>query len=277
MTHDHKLPTPKQVQANQEKDAERLRQQQMPSTPPATKTAETLPATIAPTAVTVPDVDTAVAMFQNEDGGQIGRPMSFNGKDGKFILRDTGEEADIESVYVALIYLLVIGYIKFDGPGQPATRAGVTRPYDKEVRPPRKVGAGEVDSYGDNDPALWPISPLTKKAEDPWSPFSVLILQQTGSDELFAFETRTRTGRRAVASLCTRYDRTLKLSPGTDLLIKLKPSGYTDKVYGWIHTPSFTVVGRKPRDGEIMPPKPPLGDDMNDAIPDFSKEEGLPR
>jgi hypothetical protein len=282
MAHDHKPPTPKQILANQQKDAERLRQQQAAPAHPITQTpimTAAGPATVLSITeegkkevlARMAALTDAVAAFQSEDGGQAGRPMDFDGKNGVFRLRDTNEDADTDAIYIALIDQLIIGQIKFNGPGVPATRAGVARPYLGEVRPPRKVGAGEVDVYGDNDPSLWPISPLSKKQDDPWTPFSVLILQQAESDELFAFETRSKTGRQAVASLCTRFDRTQRLSPGMDLLVKLQPSGYQDKQYGYVHKPSFVVCGRKPRDGEIVPsttpPKPPLKDEMSDDIP----------
>jgi hypothetical protein len=86
--------TPKQVLADQQKDADRLRQPQVPPAQSTAKTAETLPATVTATVLTASDVDTAVALFQNEDGGQIGRPMDFNCKEGEFRLRDIDERSD---------------------------------------------------------------------------------------------------------------------------------------------------------------------------------------
>jgi hypothetical protein len=254
--------TPEQIKAEQHQQAESDHQRQLAARPAlAQPNAAKLPATTnTGTAVAAADQRTPVQKFQDDDApaGIVGRPIKFDGKVGEFSTPDDQEPVPEDVDFVALCDQTAIGYVRFNGEGNPPDRILVL-PYDGQLRPPR-------DTLGDMDPTTWPIG-LSGRPEDPWQLFSYLVLQRADTAEYFTFNTTSITGRAAVATLCRHYDRLQKTHPDMYPIVRCKPGGYQSQKFGWVHKPIFAVVGRHPKDAAAMPVDSSLAADLNDEIP----------
>jgi hypothetical protein len=245
-----KPPTPQQILAEQKRltDTDAKRQAQATGNLPVM--AERKPPA-------VPDNRTAHEAYLDEiaPASIVGRMVKFS-KDGKFITADDDEPISEESDFIALCDQTLIGYIKFNGEGQPPSKEmGLL--YDGYIMPRR-------ENLGDNDQAQWEIG-LDGKPADPWQHHVYVVLQNVGSSELFTFVTSSRTGRRAVGNLLRHYDRMSKTHPGHYPLIRLKVGGFQhrDDRVGWVPTPVLAVIGRVPGENAAKPPPA----DFNDEIP----------
>jgi hypothetical protein len=260
--------TPEQINAEQQRQAERDRQRQLaarPATaqpsaanPPAT--ARTDAALKASTALTAPDQRTPVQKFQDEDApsGIEGRPAGFDGKEGEFSTRDDQERIGEDVDFIAHCDRTTIGYVQFHGEGQSPDRISV-KPYEGGILPAR-------ETLGQMDQTEWQIG-RDNKPEDPWQRFSYLVLQRVDTGEYLTFNTTSKTGRAAVATLCRHYDRLQKTHPDMDPVVRCKPGGYQDRRYGWVPVPVFVVVGRHPKDAAATPVDSSPAADMQDEIP----------
>jgi hypothetical protein len=76
----------------------------------------------------------------------------------------------------------------------------------------------------------------------------------------------SKTGRRAVGNLLKHYDRLQVTTPGSYPVVRLKPGGYQDSRYGWVHVPNFVVVGVS-AGHTVAIPDTSLEGQMNDKIP----------
>jgi hypothetical protein len=123
----------------------------------------------------------------------------------------------------------------------------------------------ERDDLPDNDKTQWPTD-MSGEPDDPWKKQMNVVLQHADTRELFTFSTMTKTGRRAVDNLLRHYNRMLRTHPDELPVVRLKPGGYQDKRYGWVATPTFTVVGRAPRDSAAKPDTS-LKAELDDEIP----------
>jgi hypothetical protein len=212
------------------------------------------------TAVAVPDNQSAATAYLNEiaPSSVVGERIDFN-KNGKFVRADTDEEISEETDFVVLADQTMVGWIKFNGPGNPPDQI-MGALYDGFVMPRRA-------DLGDNDEAAWPEG-LSGRPDDPWKHQIYLVLQQAGTTELFTFVTRSVTGRRSVGNLLKHYDRMCRVNPGEYPVVRLKTGGFQhrDERVGWVATPAFAVVGRAPRDS-VAQPGTSAGGDMDDVIP----------
>jgi hypothetical protein len=59
----------------------------------------------------------------------------------------------------------------------------------------------------------------------------------------------------------------LRTDPDSYPVVRLKPSGYEHKKFGWVDTPSFAIAGRTPKTSTAIPDTS-VEADMNDAIPE---------
>ena len=245
-----KLPTPQEIKAEQQRLAEQDRQAVQAQ----------LPVTAPRTAVATPDTRTAIQQYQDEDGTSMmpGRPIRFDGKDGRFYFADVGDGANsvADTIdWIALVDQTVIGRIKFNGAGeQPEVMQGPV--YDGYKRPPR-------DTLPDRDETQWPL--YDGEREDPWKDQSCLVLQRGDTGELACFSTLSKTGRNAVAALTKHYDRLQKTHPYMYPVVRCKLGGYQGKK-GWVHVPVLAVVGRHLKDSAAKPDSSPAAD-FDDAVP----------
>jgi hypothetical protein len=187
----------------------------------------------------------------------VGRMIKFS-KDGRFVTHDDGEPIAEDAEFVALCDQTLVGWIKFNGDGEPPDRImGLL--YDGFQMPPR-------ESLGDLDQSKWPIG-LDNMPADPLQHQMYLVLQNVTTMEMSTFVTSSKTGRRAVGNLLKHYNRTKKTHPDDVPVVRLRVGGFPhpDERIGWVNTPVFVVVGRRSRDSSAVPDTSP-GSDMNDKI-----------
>ena len=211
------------------------------------------------TAVAVPDQRDSVQQYLDEvaPAAIVGRMVKFS-KEGQFVTHDDGEAIPEDAEFAALCDQTLVGLIKFNGPGEPPDRImGLL--YDGFELPRR-------ESLGDLDQSKWPIG-LDNLPQDPWQHQMYLVLQNVTTMEMFTFVTSSKTGRRAVGNLLRHYNRTKKTHPDDVPVVRLRVGGFdhSDERVGWVKTPNFVVVGRRPRDSSAVPDTSP-GGDMNDKI-----------
>lgn len=209
----------------------------------------------------LPDTRTSVQAYLDEvaPASIVGRMLKFT-KDGTFVTADDAEQISDEIEFAALCDQTLIGWIRFNGQGEPPERhMGLL--YDSFVMPAR-------ETLGHDDPSSWEIG-LSGQPQDPWQHHVYLVLQNVGTQELFTFVTSSQTGRRAIGNLLRHYDRVRKTDAGFYPLVRLKTGGFQhrDERIGWVPTPVFAVVGRLPRADAVQPEAGASSTDLNDEIP----------
>jgi hypothetical protein len=264
--------TPEEIIQLQKEDAARQRQQQagrpsrQANVPPAA--ADVAPSISVPVKVTpaVPatgaiDTRTPHQRYLDEVAPTsiVGRLIKFN-KDGVFVTNDDEQSVDVTADFYALCGELQIGYVRYGREESDETQRVAGLLYDGFVLPPR-------ESLDELDEREWPPG-LNELPEDPWKHFQNLVLERVDTKEMFTFSTTSKTGRRAVGSLCKHYDRLQLAHPGDVPIVRLRPGGFNhkDPRIGWVPTPTFCVVGHAPRNSAATPDTSP-GGDMNDEIP----------
>jgi hypothetical protein len=264
--------TTAQALAQQKADAERERQQKAPvkssqavldrfaAKPNGQQQQEVVPA--AKQTVALPDTRTEHQKYLDEIAPSTiaGRPIKFDGKSGAFVFEDTDEVIGPDTDFIALCDETLVGWIRFhrDGETPPDRIQGLL--CDGFVMPPDT-------ELPDNDPATWGIG-LSGLPESPWQHQMNLVLQTPGTHELATFRTTSKTGRRAVGNLLKHYDRMRKKDDDHYPVTRLKIGGYNhrDTRVGWVHTPTFAVVGKAPKVSAAIPDTSTKGD-MSDEIP----------
>jgi hypothetical protein len=192
----------------------------------------------------------------------VGAMIKFT-KDGNFVRQDTEEAIDENEDFLALCDQTLVGWLKFNGPGEsPDRHMGLL--YDGFEMPRR-------EQLGDFDMAKWEAG-LDGQPQDPWTHQMYLVLQHGSSKELFTFVTSSKTGRRAVANLLRSYDRLRKTKPNTVPVVRLKSGGFNhkDTRIGWVSTPTFVVMTAAPED-EAAAPDTSIRGILNDDLPDNMK------
>jgi len=189
-------------------------------------------------------------------------PASIAGKMLKFTKEGEYQVVEDESTigedvqFIALVPETLIGWIKFNGPGNPPSREmGLL--YDGYQMPSR-------ESLGDTDEASWEMG-LDGRPADPWVHTLYLVLQRVDNSELFTFVAMSKTSRRAVGVLLRHYDRMQRTHSGYLPLVNLKVGGYQhrDTRVGWVKTPVIAAVGQIAGENAVKPPPA----DMNDELP----------
>jgi hypothetical protein len=187
-----------------------------------------------------------------------GQMVKFS-KDGKFVVSETDEEIGPDEDFVALCDETLTGWIRFNGEGEQPTRAqGLL--YNGFIMPSRA-------SLGDLDERQWAAG-LSGAPEDPWHHQICLVLQSPRTQALYTFVTMNVTGRNGVGKLLNHFNRLRRNDPNSYPVVRLKPSGYMSKKkgVGWVHTPSFQIIGRAPKNSAVVPDTHPAAD-MGDQIP----------
>ena len=210
-------------------------------------TATSVPAPKASTAVAVPDNRSYRERYLDDvaPASIVGRMIKFS-KEGTFVTHDDGAEIDENAEFTVLADETLIGWIKFNGDGEPPSREmGLL--YDGFSMPAR-------ESLGDLDTAQWELG-LDGQPADPWQHHQYLVLQHTGTAELFTFVTSSKTGRRAVGNLLRHFDRMRKTHPDELPVVRLRTGGFQhrDDRVGFVNTPVFVVCGRQSRDSVAKP------------------------
>ena len=236
----------KQADANARANA-RIAAAEEAKKPVADATPASVPAVRAAAAVTVSDNRPYRDRYLDEvaPASVVGRMIKFS-KDGKFITSDDDQEVPETAEYIALCNETLVGWVKFNGVGEPPDRVmGLL--YDGFVMPPR-------ESLGDLDISEWGEG-LDGKPADPWQHHQCLVLQDATTREMFTFVTSSQTGRRAVGNLLRHFNRTQKAHPDELPVVRLRAGGFQhkDSRVGWVSTPEFRVCARTSRDSAAKP------------------------
>jgi len=253
-------PTPAEIQAwqRQQADAAREAKAKLAANNTAAAPAATVPALKASTAVAAVDNRNAVQAYLDDvaPASIVGRMIKFD-TNGKFVTPDDDAQVEEGAEFVALADQTLVGWIRFNEGEAPTRHMGLL--YDGFRMPLR-------NSLGDTDESQWATG-LSGQPDDPWKHQIYLVLQHTGTTELFTFVTSSATGRRAAGNLLRHYDRMLRTNPGELPVVRLKTGGFQhrDDRVGFVPTPVFAVVGRAPRDSVAKPDTSPSSD-LNDAI-----------
>jgi hypothetical protein len=158
-------PTPQQVQDELDRVLE------------ADKQRAAVPAVVAPGQL--PAAPWSHENYLNELAPQTiaGRMIKFT-KDGTFTVPDDESTIGEDVLFIANVPETLIGWIKFNGPGNPPDRhMGLL--YDGYRMPSR-------EELGDLDEASWETG-LDGRPADPWTHAVYLVLQRTDTNELFTF------------------------------------------------------------------------------------------
>jgi hypothetical protein len=261
-----------QVLAEQQRDAERVRQQRAAQSsgvthvPPATAAAPAKPATAVvpvarPALPAVPDNRSPLDRYLDDIAPTsiVGRLVGFDGKDKQFIYRDDGTPITDDVDFIVMDDQVQVSWVKFQGKGEPPVRVGGLLS-EGFVLPER-------DTLGDDDASAWETG-LDGKPQDPWVHQISVVMQRGDNGELVTFVTGTATGRRAIGNLLKHARRMNKTHPDMYALVRFKLGGFNhrDERVGWVVVPVFAVVGRHPKDDAAKPDSSPQAD-MDDSIP----------
>jgi hypothetical protein len=188
----HKARTPEAIIAEQEEQARKETA--------VRKAAAAVPATVtaAPPAPLTIDDRTAAEIYADEvcQTSIVGQLVRFDGKIGKYTIVETGEDVTNRE-FIAIMTECLCGYIRFHGEGQPPSRVQ-GQPFKGWLRPKR-------DTLGDDDPNAWPVSPLSKKPEDPWKSQINIVLVDPKTHAFYTFATVSKTGLAGAGALMQHY------------------------------------------------------------------------
>jgi hypothetical protein len=247
--------TAEQVVADQKEQAAKEKAQRVAAAATAAVTAKSNGGAVA-----VADTRSPIDQYLDEvaPASIVGRMIKFS-KDGEFVTHDDGETVGEDGDFTALCDQTLVGWIKFNGEGEPPTRhMGLL--YDGFAMPPRAT-------LGDDDPTTWEVG-LDDKPADPWQHHMYVVLQRGDTGELYTYVTSSITGRRAVGNLLRHYNRLQKTHPDQYPVIRLKVGGFQhrDERVGWVKVPVLAVVGRAQKDSAAKPDSSAAAD-MSDEIP----------
>jgi hypothetical protein len=213
----------------------------------------------APVAAQVPAVRQSTAVARKERNEEYRQryfteisPVSIAGrriqwsKDATYVTSDDGEELPESAEYVFLGDQTLIGWIKFQGQGQPPLQeSGLL--YEGFTMPAR-------EDLDEQDETKWELG-LNGQPADPWKHQIGLVFQDTATQELYTFVTMSPTGRKACGDLLRHFDRMQRLTPGELPIVRLASGGFNhkDARVGFVKTPRFIVCGRTSRDSAAKP------------------------
>jgi hypothetical protein len=213
---------------------------------------------VANTQTNVPAIPSnAVDTYLNEHcGGGSGVLFKF-AKDQRFRRVDDGEEIPLGTQFT-VVYDQMVGWIKFNGKGEPPERK-MGALFQGFLPPPR-------EELGDDDQSLWEVG-LSGKAADPWQQ-QILLPLQAEDGELFIFGTTSITGRRAVGRVIDECRKMLRREPNDYPVIKLALSSFQhrEERIGRVTVPAFVRVGKTPKTG-MAAIDTSIAADMNDEVP----------
>jgi hypothetical protein len=190
----------------------------------------------------------------------VGAMIKFDPKEGLYLRQDTEEAIDGSRQFFALCHDVLVGRMRFNGPGMAPDRAmGLF--YSDWVEPAR-------ETLGDLDQTKWQIG-LDGLPSDPWTQQMYLPLADLETKELFTLVTSSKSGRRAVGNLLRSYDRLRQAKPGHVPIVCLRKGGFqhSDSRIGWVTVPTLVVMGSAEQDGSIMPDARAEADPFDQELP----------
>ena len=197
------------------------------------------------------------AYLNEHAGGTTGILFKF-AKDGKFRKTSDDEEVPEGKEFVAIYDQIQVGWIKFNGRGNPPDRR-MGALFDGFAPPLR-------EELGDTDEALWERN-LSGQPDDPWKSQILLPLQSVETLELYIFGTTSLTGRKAVGNLINHCTRMSRQQPDDYPIVRLATGGFQhrDERVGWVKTPAFPIIGKSPKSGAAKIDTS-VAADLNDTV-----------
>jgi hypothetical protein len=261
-------PTPEEITAQQRIDAARLKQQKT-DTARAAQQQKAAPARAVavkpaapPPAPAAVDNRTPQEKYLDEiaPASFPGQLIKYDGKQGVFVLTSDGEPIDTDRDFVVLADETLIGFIRFSGEENVPPERVQGLLYSGFVMPDRAT-------LSDPDEAEWPIG-LSGAPTDPWLHQIALVLEDRRTADVFTFATTSETGRRACGNLLKHFERLKRNHPDDYPLVRLKSGGFNSKKpgVGWVHVPTFSVIGRAPKASAAVPDGS-VAADLDDEIP----------
>jgi hypothetical protein len=234
--------TPAQVLEQQQADAERDPQANVPST----------------TAITVPTVpagdgwdDAAGEAHERVVRGTLLKFADWNWTIGK-------EAAPIEKGTRLVAVGTAAGWVPWQGgkPGKPLMR-------EPGKRMPEREDLGNLDE------AQWEVGPDGKTKKDPWANTRFVYLVDPKTAEAFTFSTSSWGGREAVTNLGDAIARFRSVYPDAVPIVSLEAAPMQTR-FGRKSKPIFKIVGWKSAGGATMEmkelPAPTLAEELDDEI-----------
>jgi hypothetical protein len=227
-------PSPQQIQAQQQADAERNR-----ATPTMTAVPPAAPgwASAPPATVPAAPVVSSPEVLQQRAAAWGSTPLTladFHGNDGIFRLVQDGTQIPDGSRFIAAWTETRKGFCNFSDDS-----------YRQEM-----VGIGEDraevqrEDLGDTDPEQWPVG-MDGQKRDPWQPQYVLPLQRFGEGmELIGFVARNGVSIAAVEGLIGRCRFHPRARQGFFPLIQLGVGHYNNRRFGGVRPKPLLTICR---------------------------------
>lgn len=177
--------------------------------------------------------------------GSPGEIIRFS-KEAQFKLASDDEAVLPEGTKLVCVYdQTQHGWIRFNGEKQEPTRH-MGPMFGGYVPVPRS-------ELGDDDRGLWEDG-LDGQPKDPWNAQVLLPLQDPETGRLYVFQTMSKTGLRAVATLISTCKQMAKRDPDSYPIIELKVSSYKhkDPRVGLVKKPDFKLVGKVAKNGATL-------------------------
>src|SRR5262245_17723655 len=175
------------------------------------------------------------AAIRNSRPLLMGQLLRF--RKGEWLAGPDKEKIAAGTHFVGIMNEARHGWIKWtqdgDGIKTPVHVVGKTV---ENFQPPDRA---ELDCQ---DETTWPIG-LSGKREDPWRSVAYLPLASLDGEQLLTFKTDTKTGVPAFWKFVDRYQWLGRKHLGQYPIVEIQSSGYEDKRYGWIDTPTLKIVG----------------------------------
>lgn len=259
-----KIPTPREINEQQKRDAERATAAKTPAATPAAKAPASPPTSTVPATTPAPSFDEEAAERHLAGwAGPGGRLYAFNGSAGYHRLLDDGTEMPAGQLFLAYLRDYARSFIRFNEDGPPTL---VTVRLGEAAELPTR------ESLGDNEPKKWPISELTGQPADPWQLQATFpIVTADDASELYLYVARGVVALNAVDGLLGRWRHHPKRKQGLVPIVQINNSTYYSKKFGCDRPkPEFRITGWVAEDdappqahAQIAPP----ANDMDDTIP----------
>lgn len=173
----------------------------------------------------------------------VGALLKFS--KGDWLKGKDEDPVDEGSRFTAIMDRLEIGWIKWEDSKPAAYNMGKLV---EGFKPPRRK------DLGDENEDDWDVDEQTGKPRDPWQFSNHLILREVGTtgeddDDLYTFATSSRGGINAIGDLCKNFGKIFRMKPDEWPIVEIGVDKYkhSNKAFGVIKVPTFTIVGWEPK------------------------------
>lgn len=214
----------------------------------SSSTKDLVPHEAAPAPAVVPEGNPYLAFGESASQRPIeGKLLRFN--KGDFIAGQDEEEIPEGTRFVAIMPTLQTGWTRWSGDTVDRQILCLVDSDPPEIVPRR-------EELGDMDSKLWELDD-NDKPRDPWNRTIQIILRaEDDLSDVYTFATQSKGGISAVGELAKNYGKEMRLRPNEFPIIEIgvKSYNHSNKQFGRIKVPTFTVVGWISADEATDPP-----------------------